>query len=71
MKTDHTKAVEKRIEAISVTLLDGCSFFTPREGSLISVNFCAYCRFSKFDEKGKNGFCNYYLENNRRNLYED
>lgn len=71
MKTDHTKAVEKRLETIEVNLLDGCSFYAPKEGSLIVVNFCAYCRFSEFNEKSKNGYCNYYLENNRGIFYED
>lgn len=66
MKIDHTKDLEKRVEAIHIDLLDSCSFYEPKEGSLLAVNLCAYCKFGDFEEKNKNGFCKYRLETKRR-----
>lgn len=63
MQRDHTKEVEKRVEAIRVTALDGCSFYSPKDGSYTAVKLCAYCKYSKFAENDKNGFCKYRLEN--------
>jgi len=62
MRVDHTKHLEKRIEAIHINFLDGCSFYAPKEGSLLVVHLCAYCKFGEFEEKNKNGFCKYRLE---------
>ncbi|MDP2425546.1 MAG: hypothetical protein U1C51_05150 [Candidatus Izemoplasmatales bacterium] len=66
MKVDHTNEVEKRVEAIPVSILDGCSFYAQRDGSLLAVHLCVYCKFSEFVGNNKNGFCTYRLDNNRR-----
>lgn len=61
MKIDHTEEVEKGIETIPISVIDNCSFYAPKEGSFIVVNLCAYCKFSKFDEKNKNCVCKFRL----------
>ncbi len=63
---DHTKDVERRVEAIPISFLDSCSFYEPKEGSFLVVRLCAYCKFGDFEEKSKNGFCKYRLDTNRR-----
>lgn len=63
MQRDHTNEVEKRVEAIRVTALDSCSFYSPKDGSFTSVKLCVYCKYSKFAENDKNGFCKYPLVN--------
>lgn len=62
MESDHTSAVEKRIEAIIIHALDKCSFYEPKEGSLIAVSMCAFCKFSDFKNNEKSGLCKYRLE---------
>ena len=59
MKVDHTKAVEKRIEAIPITILDGCSFYEPKDHSLLAVKLCAFCKFGVFSDQQRSGFCQY------------
>lgn len=66
MEIDHTKAVEKRMEIIRISLTDSCSFFEPKEGSLLIVNLCAYCKHSKFEEKALNGLCRNHLEHREK-----
>lgn len=70
METDHTKAVEKRIEAIIIQTLDSCAFFQPKSGSLISVQMCAFCQFGEFKKNSHSGLCQYRLEK-RGNLNEE
>lgn len=66
MKNDHTKEFVNREENIPINELDSCMYFTPKEGSLLVVNLCAYCRFSVFKDKSKNGTCQNHLDNNGR-----
>lgn len=59
-KTDHTSEVEKRIKAIRTRSRDYCSFFKEREGALVIMKECWYCRYASFDlEKNlvEQGFC--------------
>lgn len=66
MKIDHTKEIEQRVDVIQINELDSCLFYTPKEGSLLVVSLCAYCKFGDFADKNKNGYCKYHLDNNRR-----
>lgn len=66
MQKDHTNEVEKRVEAIRVTALDCCSFYSPKDGSLIAVKLCSHCKYGKFTENDKNGFCKYPSVNTGR-----
>lgn len=62
MQKDHTYEVEKRVEAIHISLSDSCSFYLPRDNVGITLKMCAYCRFGFFVSDEKNGFCKYRLE---------
>lgn len=62
MKVDHTKAVEKSVEAIPITILDGCSFYEPKEHSLLAVKLCAFCKFGAFADQHRNGYCQYRVK---------
>lgn len=66
MRIDHTKEVVNRVATIPINELDSCMYFTPKEGSLLVVNLCAYCRFSIFKDKSKNGTCENHSDSNRR-----
>ncbi len=63
MQEDRTSEVEKRVEAIRIFSRDSCSFYAPKENSLIAVKLCAYCKYGKFAENENNGLCKYRLEN--------
>lgn len=69
MKVDHTDALEKRIQAVAIHFLDSCSFYKPKDGSLLAVKMCAYCKFSDFSKDKKHGFCHFRIEKDKeRNI---
>lgn len=70
MNKDHTTTVEKRLEAIQVSALDTCAFYTPKKDRLLAINLCAYCKHGDFVDQNNQGFCLYGLENKRRQPYE-
>lgn len=71
MEIDHTKAVEKRIEAIIIKALDSCAFYEPKAGSLVAVKLCAYCKFGEFKDNHQSGLCKYRLECKGRTTHEE
>ncbi len=66
MQKDHTNEVEKRVEAIHITRLDCCSFYTPRQNSLTTLKLCAFCQYGFFVDENKNGLCKYRLESTKK-----
>ena len=62
MRIDHTDEVERATKEISVTILDGCLFYAPKEGSILPVTLCAFCKYSEFVGNNRNGFCKYRIE---------
>lgn len=61
--SDHTKELERCISAIKIRERDYCSFYNPRENSIVAMKECWYCRYASFDFEGKDtlkhGFCNF------------
>jgi len=45
---DHTNHLEQRLKALQICAKDTCSFFSQRDGSLISLRKCRYCKYAKF-----------------------
>lgn len=57
--TDRTGELEQRLKAIVIEPLDSCVFFEKREGCMMVLKECRFCRFSKFDEKCEAGVCKF------------
>lgn len=65
MEVDHTKEVETKSGAIHIAVLDNCSFYQPRPGSLVAVKMCAYCKYSVFLVNQRQGVCKYHQESKK------
>lgn len=66
MTTNHTKELDDQIIEVQITPLDSCKYYEPKEGSLLLVDLCAFCRFGQFDDPHKNGRCQYKSNKSRR-----
>lgn len=45
---DHTTRLEQRFKAMQICARDTCSFFSQREGSVIILRKCRYCKYAQF-----------------------
>lgn len=70
MEVDHTNSVEKNIETIIVKVLDSCAFYAPKDGSLVAVKLCAFCKFSDFEKNQHTGTCHYHFDSKGRKTNE-
>lgn len=48
--TDRTYEVEQRLRAIRVYGEDSCCFFKARDGTLLKLQQCWYCRYAVFEQ---------------------
>ena len=61
--TDRTSEVEQKLRAIHIDTRDGCSFWRPRDDSMIQLHQCRYCIYSQFDRENadvsQKGLCKF------------
>jgi len=48
---DHTDRLELRLKAIQIYGKDTCSFFSQRDGCVLSLRKCRYCKYAKFQSE--------------------
>jgi hypothetical protein len=51
LAADHTACLEQRLKAVQIYARDTCSFFSQRDGSVISLRKCRYCEYARFQSK--------------------
>ena len=56
---DRTRELEIRVRAIRIIPEDSCVFFQRREGCVMGLAQCRYCRFAKFEPEQSQGFCKF------------
>lgn len=61
--TDRTPEIERRLRAILIDGQDGCAFFQARDGNLVNLRQCWYCRWAAFDKENldihQRGLCKF------------
>lgn len=68
MGNDHTLELEVTQDQIKIHALDNCSFYAHHEGSVIIVKLCVFCKYSKFEGKEKNGYCQLHVSKTNAQL---
>ncbi len=63
LAADHTTYLEQRLKALQIGAKDTCSFFSQRDGNIINLRKCRYCKYASFqteviDEDSK-GLCKF------------
>lgn len=60
---DHTVRLELRLKALQIYGKDACSFFSPRDGSVVSLRKCRYCEYARFQsevvDEDSQGLCKF------------
>lgn len=51
LAVDHTIRLEQRLKAVQICAKDTCSFFSQRDGNVISFRKCRYCEYARFQSE--------------------
>lgn len=49
--TDRTGELEQKLRAVHIDTRDGCTFWRPREESIVKIKQCWYCAYSQFNRE--------------------
>lgn len=63
LAVDHTSRLELRLKAIQIYGKDTCSFFSPRDGCVVSLRKCRCCEYARFQseviDENSEGLCKF------------
>ena len=60
---DHTMKLELRLKAVHICAKDTCSFYSPKDGNVMNIPKCLYCKYARFQidiiEEDALGLCKF------------